>query len=251
MEQENNKHNNRKFALRANLFVLRLSRNWLKVAMVVLTFYISLPFVAPTLMRLGLEAPARFIYTIFTPFCHQLPFRTIFLYGEQPMYPRFNVPDTGLTPFENYVADLAHYEGVDVYGFDINVLNAGRAFYGNEQMGYKMTLCARDIAIYIALWAVGVAYSFPYVRRRLRPVPIWLYVFLGLGPIGLDGVSQLLSYPPFEWWPLRETTPFFRIVTGAVFGLMTGWLGFPYLQDAFDETRRVIEEKLVRAGIKF
>jgi uncharacterized membrane protein len=246
---EDNQRKNRKFALKANLFVLRLARNWLKVVLTVLTIYVSLPFIAPTLMYLGLEAPARLIYTVYTPFCHQLPFRTIFLYGEQPMYPRFNVPDTGLTPFETYAGDLSHFSGIDVYGFDIDVLNSGRSFYGNEQMGYKMTLCARDIAIYISMLAVGFAYSIPYVRRRLRPVPIWLYVFLGLGPIGLDGVSQLLSYPPFELWPLRETTPFYRILTGAVFGLMTGWLAFPYLQESFDDTRRVIEQKLFRAGI--
>lgn len=246
---EDNQKTNRKFALKANLFVLRLSRNWLKIALIALTIYVSLPFIAPTLMRLGLEGPAKLIYTVYTPFCHQLPFRTIFLYGEQPMYPRMNVPNTGLKPFESYASTLEHYENIDIFGFNIDVLNAGRAFYGNEQMGYKMTLCARDIAIYIAVLGVGIAYSFPYVRRRLRPVPLWLYVFLGLGPIGLDGVSQLLSYAPFELWPVRETTPFYRILTGAVFGLMTGWLGFPYLQDAFDDTRRVIEEKLARAGI--
>jgi uncharacterized membrane protein len=240
---------NKQFALRANVFVLRLARNWLKVALIGLTIYVALPFIAPTLMKLGLDAPARAIYTIYTPFCHQLPFRTLFLYGEQPVYPRYNVPNTGLRPFEDYAVGASQFDGLDIYGFDIDLLNAGRTFYGNDEMGYKMTLCARDIFIYMALLGVGYIYSIPTVRRHLRPVPLWLYVFLGLGPIGLDGFSQLLSYPPFELWEVRETAPFFRVVTGAVFGAMTGWLGFPYLNESFEETRRVVEAKLRRAGI--
>ncbi len=240
---------NKRFALRANIFVLRLARNWLKIALIILSIYVALPFIAPTLMRLGMEGPARAIYTIYTPFCHQLPFRTLFLYGEQPAYPRYNVPGTGLRPFEDYVVGDSRFADVDIYGFDIDLLNAGRGFYGNEQMGYKMTLCARDIFIYLGVLSVGLVYSLPNVRRRLRPVPLWLYVFLGLGPIGLDGFSQLLSYPPFELWPVRETAPIFRVLTGAVFGVMTGWLGFPYLNESFEETRRIVENKLRRAGI--
>lgn len=241
--------NDKRFALRANIFVLRLARNWLRIALTVLSIYVMLPIAAPTLMRLGIEGPARVIYTIYTPFCHQLPFRSLFLYGEQVAYPRFNVPNTSLRPFEDFAADLPEFAGLDIYAFNVDILNAGRRFYGNEQMGYKMTLCARDIFIYGALLAVGLVYAIPAVRRRLRPVPLWLYVFLGLGPIGIDGFSQLLSYPPFEWWPVRETGPSFRVLTGAVFGAMTGWLGFPYLEDSFKQTQYVIEAKLRRANI--
>jgi uncharacterized membrane protein len=76
-----------------------------------------------------------------------------------------------------------------------------------------------------------------------------LYLLLGLGPIGLDGFSQLLSNPPLSLWPARESTPLFRTVTGALFGLMNGWLALPYLEEAMRETRQEVTAKLRRAGV--
>ncbi len=239
----------RSFAIRANIFVLRLARNWLRVAVVVLSIYVALPFAAPTLMQIGATGPAQVLYTLYSPFCHQFGFRSFFLYGEQPVYPRATVPGDW-TPYEDYVGDLEAFDGVDLTGFDLDLITAARSFVGNEQMGYKMTLCERDIFIYAALLAGAIVYSIPYVRRRLRPVPLWLYVILGLGPIGLDGFSQLLSYPPFELWPVRETLPVFRVVTGALFGIMTAWLGFPYLDQSFQQTRRIVAGKLRQRGIE-
>jgi uncharacterized membrane protein len=72
---------------------------------------------------------------------------------------------------------------------------------------------------------------------------------LGLAPIGLDGFSQLLGYPPFNLWSPRETLPIFRIVTGALFGLMNVWLAFPYLELSMRETQEQIVAKLARTGI--
>ena len=77
-------------------------------------------------------------------------------------------------------------------------------------------------------------------------MPIWLFVIVGLGPIGLDGFSQLLSYPPFEFWPLRETVPIFRIVTGGLFGLMSAWLGFPYIERSMQDLVDALESSLDR-----
>ena len=93
-------------------------------------------------------------------------------------------------------------------------------------------------------------YSIPPIRRRLRPIPLWIYVIAGLGPIGLDGFSQLLSYYPFALWAVRETAPFFRVATGAVFGLMTAWLIFPYLERSFWDTKRELINNLYEQGIE-
>jgi len=112
-------------------------------------------------------------------------------------------------------------------------------------MGYKTALCERDLLIYGAMLLAGLLYGL--VRDRLRPAPIWLYLILGLGPIGLDGFSQLLSYPPFEFWPVRETLPTYRAVTGALFGVMNVWLAFPYLQISMRETMETVETKLAQA----
>jgi uncharacterized membrane protein len=249
----------RGFALRLNLLLLSLSRHWLRIASIILAVYVSLPFITPTLMKIGLTEPARVLYTLYSPFCHQYSFRTLFLYGEQPVYPRYNSgAPAALTPFETYVQDLPEFAADrqvtlfgsnvgpvgDIYAFTPGFQGAAREFLGNERMGYKMTLCARDIAIYGGL-LVG-ALIFARVRHRLRPVPLVIYVILGLAPIGIDGFSQLLGYPPFNLWPPRETAPAFRVVTGALFGLMNAWLGFPYLR----ETVESIEEKLRNAGIE-
>jgi uncharacterized membrane protein len=262
-----NKSRNKRFALGANLFLLRITRHWLRIAITILSIYVTLPIVAPTLMHLGLTGPGQFLYTLYSPFCHQFAFRSFFLYGEQPYYPR-EITNLQVKPFEDYAIESQQY--LDSYNYyyarshngtppetvtraDLEVFSpwmqfAARDFPGNPQMGYKTTLCERDMAIYISL-LIG-AIIFTRIRHRLRPVPIILYVILGLGPIALDGVSQLLGYPPFNLWPQRETTPLFRVVTGALFGLMNAWLGLPYLEISMRETREDIEEKLHRAGIE-
>ncbi|MCC6612152.1 MAG: DUF2085 domain-containing protein [Anaerolineae bacterium] len=233
---------------RLNAWLLKFSRHWLRGALVIIGLYAGLPYATPVMMKLGLTGPARVLYTLYSPMCHQMAFRSMFLFGDQLFYPRA-AAGTDLIPFETYAAQLPQFASVNLEGFDSSLVFAARDFTGNDQMGYKMTLCARDTAIYTFLFLGGLIYSIPYVRRRIRPVPIWLYIFLGLGPIGIDGVSQLLSYPPFNLWPVRETTPFFRVATGAVFGLMNAWLAFPYLEQSFRETRRALEVKFARAGI--
>jgi len=261
------KSRNKRFALRANLILLRVTRNWLRIAITFLAIYVSLPIAAPTFMRLGLTGPGQFLYTLYSPFCHQFAFRSFFLYGEQPYYPR-ETAGMSVKPFEDYAIESDQY--LDSYRFyyarshggtqpenitraDLDIFSpwiqfAARDFPGNAQMGYKTTLCERDMAIYIAL-LIG-AIIFTRVRHRLRPVPLLIYAILGLGPIAIDGVSQLLSYPPFNLWSSRETTPLFRVLTGALFGFMNAWLGLPYLEMSMRETRKDIEEKLERAGVE-
>lgn len=194
--------------------------------------YVFLAVLAPMLMHIGWEIPGKAIYKIYRPLCHQLAFRSFFLFGEQPYYPR----------------ELAGVEGVINYGqatgFDENDLNAARDFLGNERLGYKMALCQRDIAIYSAILIFGLVFSI--TGRKIKPLPWYLWLIIGLGPIGLDGFSQLLSqtnFVIFEWLPLRESTPILRAFTGACFGLATAWFGFPYLEESVLENRREMELK--------
>ncbi|MCU0511419.1 MAG: DUF2085 domain-containing protein [Anaerolineae bacterium] len=255
--------------LRLNLWLLKVTQRWLRYALVIIGLYAGLPWIAPTLMHLGLTGPAGVLYTLYSPMCHQFAFRSIFLYGEQPFYPRA-AAFTPYQPFEQFVYDDPDYlssyafyyqlyarqplvgpvsEADLAESFTIWMQFAARDFRGSADMGYKTTLCARDVAIYGMLFVGGCLYALPGVRRRLRPVPLWLYVIVGLGPIGLDGFSQLLSYPPFDLWPVRETAPFFRVATGALFGLMNVWLAFPYIDMSMQDTRRQILLKLARAGV--
>ena len=259
----------RPYRLGLNLFLLRVSRNWLKIVIGILGVYVGLSILAPLLMLAGLQGPARVLYTLYAPFCHQFAFRSVFVGGEQAFYPRA-IAGSGLTPFElevyndpDFLSSFQFYYERShngqpapnptaeelASGFSPYMQFASKDFAGNEVMGYKTTLCARDEAIYIGLLIGALIYSRPVVRRRLRPVPILLYLFLGVLPIALDGFSQLLGYPPFNLWLPRETLPFFRVATGLMFGLMSAWLAFPYLAELFRETQRSIESKLAQAGI--
>lgn len=259
----------RPFALRLNLTLLRISRNWLKIAIAVLGLYVGLSVVTPVLMLAGLEGPARVLYTLYAPFCHQFAFRSLFIGGEQVVYPRATA-NSGLAPYEGFVYDDPSFlSSYNFYfarshngqqapaptaeelasGFSPWMQFASKDFPGNAEMGYKTALCARDEAIYFGLFVGAILYSRPRIRRRLRPVPIALYIVLGVLPIGIDGFSQLLGYPPFSLWPPRETLPFFRITTGLLFGLMSAWLAFPYMNESFRETQASIAAKFARAGI--
>lgn len=240
--------------------LLRTARNWLRISLTALAIYISLPWLAPTLAKLGLDGPADAIYTIYSPFCHQFAFRSLFLYGEQAFYPRGEA-SSGYTSFETFASEseafLEEYRfWSNLYGgraptppptieglaeFSIAQQFAARRFSGDDRFGYKTSLCARDLAIYTMIFVGGLIYR--RYRWRIRPAPLWLYLLVGLGPVGLDGFSQLLSYPPFEFWPVRETIPLFRIITGGLFGLMSAWLGFPYIERSMQDLIETLDRE--------
>src|SRR5512136_901010 len=77
--------------------IYAFSRHWVLAFSLFLAVYLGLPFVAPVLMYVGWEAPARVIYFIYSPLCHQLGYRSYYLFGEQPNYPRYVfAQDTGI-----------------------------------------------------------------------------------------------------------------------------------------------------------
>ncbi len=230
--------------MRNNRRVLRLSRHWLIIFLLLLFLYVGLSLTAPVLMKVGAEGPAKALYTFYSPMCHQFAFRSWFFFGDQVAYPRA-AAHSSLTSFETYASQDPHFAGLNLNEWSADLQFKARSFLGNPQMGYKTALCERDVAIYGAMFLAGLAFA--RVRRRLRPVPVWLYLVLGLAPIGLDGFSQLFSYPPFEFWPVRETLPGYRLLTGALFGIMNVWLAFPYLERSMRETVESVEEKLALA----
>jgi len=215
-------------------------RNYLGFLNVVLFLYVALPVFAPILMKAGYPVVARPIYSLYGAVCHQLSFRSWFLFGEQPVYPRASAGVEGYRSFQ------------DVTGIDEGdpaSLLAARDFVGNEQVGYKVAFCQRDIAIYGAMLGFGLLFA--ATGRRLRPLPWWLWVLIGIAPIALDGFSQLLSqFPGFSWWVYRESTPLLRTLTGALFGFTTAWYGFPLLEESMAETRLTVVSKKARLAAK-
>lgn len=242
-----------------------VSKHWWKMVTALLAIYVSLPIMAPVLMQAGATAPANALYTMYSPMCHQFAFRSTFLFGEETVYPREAAQTDGPT-FEEYVADSEEFQeifvrrqrnaGLEGYEFNPTDLEnwteqlqfSAREFTGDERMGYKIALCQRDIMIYLTMTLAGLLFG--VFRHRLRPAPFALYLLLGIAPIGLDGFSQLFGYPPFDsipifdGWEVRETKPFFRYLTGSLFGFMNVWLAYPYIERSARQSLTATQDML-------
>ena len=212
------------------------SGRWLAAFNLFIALYLGVPFLAPVFMKAGWAAPARVIYSIYGSMCHQLGYRSWYLFGERSNYSRY--------VFQAYTGiDPDTYQGfVD-----------SRAFEGNAQMGYKVALCERDVAIYAMMVLAGLIFSVPALRRQLKPLRWWLWILIGLVPIGLDGFWQLFTnYPytsllPFlSFLPYHESTAFWRTFTGALFGLANIWLAYPYFDQSMREARAELKVTLAR-----
>jgi uncharacterized membrane protein len=230
----------RDFVIAVDRLILIISRHWLFYLNVVVLLYVGVPFLAPVFMQIGATGPAHVIYTFYSALCHQLGFRSWYLFGQMPNYPR---------------AVFQQYTGIDPNNPETG-LQLARAFIGNAQLGYKVAFCERDVAIYGALLLGGIIYTIPGVRRRVGPMPWWAYILIGVAPIGLDGFSQLLSQypynliPPFNLLPYRESTAFLRTLTGGLFGISNAWLALPYLKVSMEEVRQELERKLGKVAAR-
>jgi XTP/dITP diphosphohydrolase len=91
-------------------------------------------------------------------------------------------------------------------------------------MGYQMAFCQRDTAIHLALLATALVFA--AVPRRPRPLS-WKWYAILVVPIAIDGGTALIG--------LRDSTPFWRTLTGALFGMATALLVLPYLDLGFGE----------------
>lgn len=229
-----------------------LARRWLLFINLAVGIYVALPILAPVLMNAGMTGPAGLIYRAYSPMCHQLASRSFFLFGEQPAYPRA-IAGSSLTPIEAFMPGIPEFAeaSADPAQWSTFLLPA-RAFRGNEQMGYKMAICQRDIGIYLSILVGGLIYG--VVRRRgpVKPMPFWLFLIIGLGPIALDGFSQLFSQmfvglgleSLTNLFPLRESSPLLRSLTGVIMGLSVVWLIYPRLDDQFTMTANDIGRRL-------
>jgi len=227
----------------ADKFSLWFSSRYMLVFSLILFFYAGLPVLAPVLMKAKVTAPAKIIYKIYSPLCHQFGFRSFFLFGEQPYYP---LVETGIAGPGTNLIDFESATGILNLGDPSSPTRwEARSYIGDEEVGYKTALCERDIAIYGAMllfalifWATG---------HRIPPLHWAIWIFFGLGFIGLDGFSQIISQFQFSFFakilPYRESTPFLRVFTGFLFGFTTAWFGFPYIEESMRETRQIYIKK--------
>jgi len=228
---------------RADRISLWISRHYLMVINLALIIFVGLPFLAPVLKKSGADLPAEIIYRIYRPFCHQWSFRTWFLFGEQTYYPHAAADIPGVLTFEK-VSGITDAN-------DPSRLNA-RLFEGNPLLGFKLALCERDIAIWGSFLLFGLI--FVLSQKKTKSIHWMLWLVIGIGPIALDGFSQLVSQlnlPVFQsFLPYRESTPLLRTVTGFLFGFMTAWYGFPTIEEVMSETRTALTKKMAVIAIK-
>jgi len=213
-----------------------LSYRYMFVFNIFVFLYLGLAVLAPVLQANGYTGPAKVIYVVYGKLCHQLAFRSWFIYGEQSAYPR---------EIANVDLPMSFEEATGIDPYDID---AAHKFVGNEILGYKIALCQRDIAIYGAILAFGIFFSL--TGKRIPSLSIWGWLILGIIPIGLDGVSQIISQLPWDIIPVRESTPLLRTITGGLFGFTTAWFGYPVVEETIADTRKLLTVKIKAAKTK-
>ena len=201
-----------RFSAGVNRFADWIVRHWLAILNLLFLLYVGLPFLAPVLMEAGAEAPAKIIYTIYRPACHQLPERSFFLFGESSAYDRSELPANGVADSDNVFVR--------------------RNYVGDPEHGYKVAICQRDVAIYGSMFLMGLLFAL--MRGHLPRLKVrWLLLFAL--PMIIDGGTQLVG--------LRSSTWQLRLITGAFFGVGLIWFAYPYIEDSMRTTTVEMKDK--------
>lgn len=207
-----------------------IGAHWFATFLIVYGLWVFTPFLAPVFMHLGWDGAGRAVYFVYSFFCHQLPERSFFFFGAQPMY------------------SLAEIQAAWQDTINPMIL---RQFIGNDTMGWKVAWSDRMISFYTSVW-IFAALWYP-LRRKIKPLAWWGFVFLLL-PIVLDGGTHTFSdfagigngFRDTNTWlaaltnytlpatfyagdALGSFNSLMRLVTGLLAGLAIAWLTFPYI----------------------
>lgn len=199
--------------------VVRVTRHWMAWLLLLLFIFQGLPFAAPALARAGVPLLPELLYTVYGMTCHQLAYRSFFLFGAQPAYSVTELQ--ARLGVGNPAADLFFWRGV----------------VGDAALGYKLAYCERDTAMYTSMFFAALGYALVRRYRAVQPLDWKWFVLIGLVPLGLDGTTQLVG--------VRESDPALRTVTGILFGVSAVWFLMPYLEaamvDLHAQTARQLE----------
>lgn len=213
------------------------NRKWLIIFLLGYGIFVMLPFLAPVMMYLGFHPVGRIIYFVYSFLCHQLPERSLFLFGPKLMYP---------------------VEQIRMVWQNTDNPLILRQFIGNAEMGWKVAWSDRMISLYGGIWLAGLFWGL--LSKRARKISIWIFVALAL-PMIVDGSTHLLSdfsgltngfrYTN-EWLVILTNRVFassfyigdglgsfnswMRWTSGLLFAFGLVWWAFPYVDEQFGNT---------------
>ena len=214
-----------------------LKRHWFAIALLIISIYVVLPWLAPVFMELGWTKAGNAIYFAYMTQCHQMPQRSFFLFGNKPMY------------------SLAEVQSV--WSNSTNPLEL-RQFIGNSELGWKVGWSDRMVFMYSSIILWGIIFYYPF-HRKLKRLPWWGFVLLLL-PMAIDGGTHFISdivggigegFRYSNLWlsaltgntftatfyvgdALGSFNSWMRFLTGLLFALGVVWFVFPYLGHSFD-----------------
>lgn len=229
-------------------FLQWIGTHGLEIFLIVYGLWVFTPFLAPVFMHISWTGAGKAIYFVYSFFCHQLPERSLFLFGEETMY--------SLAEIQAAWRDTA----------DPMLL---RQFVGNEAMGWKIAWSDRMISFYTSVWVFAWLW-FPF-RRRIKPLAWWAFALLLL-PIAVDGGTHAISdlagigqgFRDTNVWLAaltNDTLPgtfytgdalgsfnsIMRFITGLLAGLGIVWLAFPYIFQAQVYNQQLDERSYAKA----
>lgn len=211
-----------------------LSQHWLGIFLVLYGLWVWTPFLAPVFMKIGWSGAGKTIYFIYSFFCHQLPERSFFFFGQKTMY---------------------SLKEIQAAWQNTNNPMILRQFIGNENMGWKIAWSDRMISFYTSVWLFAVAWS-PF-RKKIKPLSFLIFA-LFLLPMALDGGTHLISdlagigqgFRDSNLWlavltkhaftsafyagdALGSFNSWARFITGLLAGIGIAWLAFPAMEESF------------------
>lgn len=225
-----------------------ISTHWFETFLIVYGLWVFVPFLAPVFMQLGWTGAGKAVYFIYSFFCHQLPERSFFWFGEKMMY---------------------SLSEIQVVWQDTSNPMLLRQFIGNEAMGWKVAWSDRMISFYTSVWFFAILW-YP-LRRRIKPISWWSFTLLLL-PIAVDGITHSVSDLAGIGQGFRDTNAWLallshnslpatfyagdalgsfnslmRFITGLLAGLGIVWLIFPYIFQAQAYNQHLDEKSYAKA----
>lgn len=228
-----------------------IGAHWFAAFLIIYGLWVWTPFLAPIFMRFGWDGAGRAIYFVYSFFCHQLPERSFFLFGQKTMYSLSEIQSAWQNTNNPMIL---------------------RQFIGNQSMGWKVAWSDRMISFYTSVWLFAVLWV-PF-RRKVKPLTWWGFLLLLL-PIVVDGGTHLVSdfagigngFRDTNAWlatltrnslpatfyagdALGSFNSLMRLVTGLLAGFAIAWLVFPYVYQTqaynqqLDDIRHVVIEQI-------